>query len=77
MERIEITLSSIGRVDTLNSVLCARGKSRTYDRPSISRVLYQLSYARLVEPLDTSKKLNIFPLQHKNTKALPGLCVEC
>lgn len=26
-------------------MLCARGKSRTYDRPSISRVLYQLSYA--------------------------------
>jgi hypothetical protein len=45
-------------------VICARGKSRTYDRPSISRVLYQLSYACLVELKDSTRNPQRLPVLH-------------
>lgn len=43
LPRVSVELKSA----SLASVLCARGKIRTYDRSSISRVLYQLSYSRI------------------------------
>ena len=54
---------------------CASGRGRTYDRPSISRVLYQLSYACICEAVpEYSELVHLYSGTRRTPQAYAGPC---